>query len=206
MNINPQYEIEIRSLLRQNKDAEAARYIQNVLNVSNTDAERLVQAVKNEIAQENQEALRNAANQTKGCGSMLLRIMSFGFGFFGIGFILLGIGSYFLFNYIETGAVEVQGRVIDLRENENGGLAPVIEYEWADKNRTLYSEAYSSPPDYEIGQTVSVWINPENPDNATIMYEEIGWIFIATFGGIGLFFLVVAIVLSRIRKKISNPL
>lgn len=206
MNINPQYETEVRRLLKLNKRFEAVRYLQNTLNVSNSDADQLVGAVENEIAQEQLETVRYTAAQTKGCGSVLLKIMSFGFGFFGLGFIVLGIGAYLLFTYIEPGAVEVKGQVVQLNSNESGSMAPTIEYEWNGEIKTYRSEVYSSPPDFEIGQTVSVWVNPEDPNNATVIQTEMGWIFISVFGGIGLFFFVIAIVLFRIGKKMNRPL
>ncbi|QOI98314.1 MAG: DUF3592 domain-containing protein [Flammeovirgaceae bacterium] len=208
MAINPEYENEVRLLLKQNKRFEAVRYLQNTLNVSNTDADRLVQAVENEIALEKQQVLNPAAETAKGCGSMVIKVISFGFGFFGVVFILIGIGAYLLFNYIEADAVEVQGHVVDLRPSPNGGdgFAPVIEYEWNGQTKTHQSEVYSSPPDFETGQMVPVYVNPSNPDIVTIIYEETGWIFISVFGGIGAVFIVIAIVLFRFGKKMNRPL
>ncbi len=204
MSIDPQYENEIRRLLHQNKRAEAARYLQNVLNVSNTDAERLVQAVEHEITLENQRAITTVTTQAPGCGAVLLRVLSFGFGFFGIGFIILGVGVYFLFNYVDPEAVEIQGHVIALKENDTGSFAPVIEYQWEGVTKTHESEVYSSPPEYHVGQAVSVWIDPDNPETATVVFTELGWIFIYAFGGIGLFFLIIALVLNRVRKNLGN--
>lgn len=208
MAINPQYESEVRRLLKLNKRFEAVRYLQNTLNVSNTDADRLVQAVEGEIASETQAALQPAVQGATGCGKVLLKVISFGFGFFGIGFILLGIGAYLLFNYVEAEAVEVQGRVVDLRASSSGGegMAPVIEYEWNGETKTHYSEVYSSPPDFEKGQVIPVWVNPENPQNVTVLYEETGRIVIYVFGGIGVFFLVIAVVLFRLSRKMTSPL
>jgi hypothetical protein len=204
MDISPQYENEVRRLLQIKQRAEAVRYLQNALNVSNSDADLLVHAVEHEITQEQQKFLKNTAIQTKGCGAVLLKIISFGFGFFGLGFMVLGIGAYLLFNYVEPGSVEVQGHVVQLTENESGSLAPVIDYEWNGETKTYRSEVYSSPPDFEVGQVVSVWVNPENPNNATVVQAEMGWIFISVFGGIGLFFCVIAIVLYRIGKKMNS--
>jgi len=205
MNINPQYEHEVRRLLKINQRAEAVRYLQNKLNVSNTDAYRLVQAVESEITY---EARQNAQAAGGGCGGVVLRLASFGFGFFGICFILLGIGAYLLFNYVESGSVEVQGRVVSLQasKNEGGGYAPVIEYEWNGVTKTHYSEVYSSPPDFETGQVVPVWVNPDNPDSATVIYESTASLLLWIFEGMGAFFLVIAVVLFRISRKINNPL
>ncbi|MCK6617394.1 MAG: DUF3592 domain-containing protein [Cyclobacteriaceae bacterium] len=208
MAINQEYEIEVRRLLNQNKRFEAVRYLQNTLNVSNTDADRLVQAVENEIRLETQEVLKPVAETAKGCGNVVIKVISIGLGFFGVVFILIGIGTYLLFNYIEADAVEVQGRVVDLRPSPSGGdgFAPVIEYEWNGQTKTHYSEVYASPPDFEAGQVVPVYVNPSNPDTATIIYEETGWIFISVFGGIGAVFIIIAIVLFRFGKKMNRPL
>jgi hypothetical protein len=208
MNINPQYENEVRRLLKLNKRAEAARYLQNKLNVSNTDADRLVQAVENEIQFETMQATQAVKSSAGGCGKVLLKVLSFGFGFFGIGFILVGIGASVLFNYVESGSVEVQGRVVSLRasENEGGGYAPVIEYDWNGVTKTHYSEVYSSPPDFQTGQVIPVWVNPDNPDNATVIYENTARIVMWIFGGIGAFFLIIAFGLFWFSRKINSTL
>ncbi|MFN3839678.1 MAG: DUF3592 domain-containing protein [Cyclobacteriaceae bacterium] len=208
MAINTEYENEVRRLLKLNKRSEAVRYLQNTLNLSNTDADRLVQAVENEIANENLYPKNPAVKNAAGCGKVVLKVISLGFGLFGVVFILIGIGTYMLFNYIEEDAVEVQGRVVELRPspNKGGGMAPVIEYEWNGETKTHYSEVYSSPPDFETGQAIPVWVNPENPDSVTVIYEGTGWVFISVFGGIGIVFFIIAIVLFRFGKKMNSPL
>lgn len=206
MTTDSGYENEVRRLLKLNKRFEAVRYLQNTLNLSNTDADRLVQAVENEIALESQQALKPV--NPLGCGKIILKIVSFGFGFVGLAFILIGIGAYMLFNYIEADAVEVQGRVVGLRPSQSsgGGVAPVIEYEWNGETKTHYSEVYSSSPDFETGQVIPVWVDPDNPESVTIIYEEPGWILISVFGSIGAVFLIIAFVVFRISRKMNNPL
>ena len=46
--------------------------------------------------------------------------------------------------------------------------APVIEYEWKGKLRSHESHTYSSPPDYKVGEAVSLFVNREDTGDVII--------------------------------------
>lgn len=81
------------------------------------------------------------------------------------------------------------GRVIDYEgrsRQSNRTVAPVIEYRPDDgKLRLYYHDVYSRPPAYEIGEEVTVYYDPTNPDNANLGYS---WLKILVCGGLGIVF------------------
>jgi hypothetical protein len=206
MQINPEFELQVRSLLQAGKRSEAVTYLAQRLKVSESDAERLVQAVEHELMVEGHQqvqAITDAGKGIRGCVSIIFKFMSFGFGFFAFSFVAAAIGIYLIFNV--PNAVPREGTIVELQAGANG-TAPVVQFEWNGELRIYKSTTYSTTTNYTIGQTVNLLVNSEKPEEAVIDSFEERWLMIVVVGGMGIFFLILTFVFLAIGKKIKKPL
>lgn len=118
--------------------------------------------------------------------------------FLGIGLLLLVISGIIFYNVkkFSNNAATTTGQVVDLvtKQSSSSGrnrsvtYAPVVIYSDAANIQHRYiSSVSSNPPGYSIGETVKIYYNPNNPDDAMIA----GWgAYLGAFitGGIGLLF------------------
>jgi hypothetical protein len=110
-------------------------------------------------------------------------IILFGLAFFGIGAGL----SYKYFN-LQLNGEQAQGQVIGLSEqcdDEGCAYAPVVSFQTRDGRTVTYRSSYaSSPPAYDVGESVTVYFDPENPEKPAIKGEgSIFRIIFVTVGG-----------------------
>jgi hypothetical protein len=121
--------------------------------------------------------------------------------FFGL-FALIGtgllIGAYYSWQYTqrirETG-VETTGVVIDTRysRDKHGrtttAQAPIIRFNIADGTPvTYYSQTYTTPASFDVGETVKLWYMPEKPQEDVILEGMTNWILPLVLGGMGIIF------------------
>ena len=138
------------------------------------------------------------------------------------GWIITGVaildltGAYFLYrhaeHYVQT-ASRAQGTVTKMVEQhgqESGTtFAPVFQFtDPQGKVHEVQSSIGSSPPDYKVGETVTVLYPPENPEAAVINGFIQVWLWPALLAGFGAVLLalalgmfVVAYILGRVEKK-----
>jgi len=92
--------------------------------------------------------------------------------------ILSGLGLLFLvisgYQYLSIRNKKmkwtpVTGVVVNYIVNQaEGGAAPVVIYVWEGDSISYTGDIYSSPPDFELLERVSMFVNPSSPDNAII--------------------------------------
>lgn len=121
-----------------------------------------------------------------------------------IGGLLFAIGAFLFFRtraFISK-AQEVKGTVTEMVYSHSseggGGYSPVYQFKTiTGKIVTVQDSLSSSPPQFEVGQTIDVLYDPENPQSArikkwmnlyfvTLLLCGMGFIF----GGIGIVLLV----------------
>ncbi|GAB2561438.1 DUF3592 domain-containing protein [Spirosoma aerophilum] len=122
------------------------------------------------------------------------------FALVGIG--LLG-GSYYSWQYtqrIMKAGVEAKGVVIDTRysRDKNGrttsAQAPVVQFVTAEgKPVTYYSQTYTTPASFDVGETVTLWYMPEKPQEDVILDGMTTWILPAVLGGMGVIFSLIGL-------------
>jgi len=99
-----------------------------------------------------------------------LYLILFGLVFFGI-----GAGLTYHQRALEGQGVQTQGKVIHLEEScdEDGcTYKPVVRFETQDGKSVSFQGTYSSsPPAYQIGETVTVTYSLEEPEKAVIVGE-----------------------------------
>ncbi|MFN0174946.1 MAG: DUF3592 domain-containing protein [Saprospiraceae bacterium] len=115
------------------------------------------------------------------------------FAIFAIAGLGCGVAGFWLvksrYDLVNNG-IKTTGTVIDLNHSKNN-VAPIVGFndEWG--NSQVYSSTnYTSLESFEIGQKITIYYDPANPENATLDGE--GWwswfpfIFLFTHGGVGL--------------------
>jgi Protein of unknown function (DUF3592) len=129
--------------------------------------------------------------------------INFVFGIFlAVGLIFLGVGLFLGLNTIRynAAAVKTTGTVVDLLEKGNHAFSPVVVYADANGVRHRYISGVSSKPaGYRIGESVEIYYDPKNPDDASIA----GWreYFLSLITGVlGLIFSLVGLGYFVIRK------
>lgn len=93
---------------------------------------------------------------------------------------------------LRTEGVQAEGEVIDVRWGSEGGSSPTIAFATEQGERIVYqSNVYTSPPEYEVGDPVTLWYDPNNPQRVMLggadswLVVLITGIFFLIFGGIG---------------------
>ena len=119
-----------------------------------------------------------------------------------IGILLLALS--FFFEQKTTAfiakAVKADGVVSDMvrsYSNRSYSYAPVVRFVARDGKKIEFKSSVSSnPPSYRIGQKVTVFYDPENPQTAKINSFMSLWALPAVTGGVGTLFLLVSAAIS----------
>lgn len=97
-------------------------------------------------------------------------VILFGLVFYGIGF-----GLSYRQRSMERQGIEAQGEVVSFVQScDDDGCtyAPVVRFQNQDGRSVSYESSYSSsPPAYDVGESVQVFYSPENPEKAVIKGE-----------------------------------
>jgi hypothetical protein len=109
-------------------------------------------------------------------------VIAFGLIFFGI-----GAGMTYQQWLLRQQALEVPGTVISLSEScDDDGCTyrPNVRFTTQSGQTEIYNSSFgSSPPAYKVGETVTIFYRPDNPQKATIKGE--GAVLRFVFAGIG---------------------
>jgi hypothetical protein len=134
--------------------------------------------------------------------------------FLAVGLVLLLIAGFLTYKTknFERTALKASGRVVDLvkRHGSSGGnsrtYSPVVIYTDDKGVEHRYTANFSSnPPAYEVGETLTIYYDPWDPDNASIA----GWgsyLGAVIVGGLGLLFGLISLGYHAVRKirRVSN--
>lgn len=191
--------IKVIDFLKVNKKMEAIRYVREKTGAQLKSALELVEEVEKEINPNFKSA--------GGCVGGVFKLVSL--FFFGVSFLLLGGAG--LSYYMEEESIKksdlIKGRVISLTPSDDHDgtqtYAPVVGYEWNGKDRTYHSNMYSYPPAYEVDEEVELYVNREDPDSVYINSFSDRWLVVTILGGIGSVFLVIAIILTVVGRKVK---
>ncbi len=146
--------------------------------------------------------------------NLLLSVIFLGVSliFIAVGIIIFSVNKYNQNRCTEEATAKVtdllettDNSVHNGRRRHNTTYSPVFEYVYKNVKYVTKSTASSNPPEYEIGETVKLMIDPDNPgkifDPGSKVVSLLGFIF----GGIGVFMLIIYIILiiaiNRSQKK-----
>jgi hypothetical protein len=94
------------------------------------------------------------------------------FMFAGLLFFAIGSGMTMRQRTLEKQGIEAQGVVIDLQENydsDGSTYTPVVQFKTKSGQSIEFASSYSSsPPAYDVGESVTVVYPPNNPAEAII--------------------------------------
>ena len=209
MDFNLIIKEKVSQLLREGNRNEALVYLQNELKISHENAERLIHALEKENPGElviKPMITKRAADfkiSSGGCVALVLKGVMVFFGLITLTLFGFSILVYFYYESLTKDAVTVQGTVIEFRYNDEGLSAPVIEYEWNGETRQYVSVMYSNPPDYQLNEQVTLFINPENPDEILIDSFSERYLISIILAGVGTLFLVFTLILHFVTKKMK---
>jgi len=119
---------------------------------------------------------------------LLPRIFYWIFG--SVSFILLTVAAaiFYYGQKAQDQYTKIEGTVI--KNQFKGDMArPVIQYSWEGKELLYADNTYTSPPAYDRGEKVELFVNPNDPKDVWIN-TFMGRYFVMTIlGGLGLLFL-----------------
>ncbi|MBI3535631.1 MAG: DUF3592 domain-containing protein [Deltaproteobacteria bacterium] len=144
----------------------------------------------------------------------LFKFMVFLFGFVGVGFLIgTGYGYQHTKKFIAT-SLQAQGKVIELSrhatyDNHNRSAPvyyPVIEFTLPNGKKTEFiSNTGSNPPDYEVGDSVTIIYDPAKPRQAKINSFLDIWLLPVVLGFLGTVFTTFSLCLGLIFLKQAKP-
>jgi Protein of unknown function (DUF3592) len=123
--------------------------------------------------------------------------------FVAIGAVFIGLGIFFFIRtrrFLRT-AAEATGTIVELRESSGseGGTvySAVVEFQTADGRSIRWEESMASnPPAGQPGEQLVMKYDPANPNTARIAKATRMWFMPVLFGGLGLLFFVIGVVLT----------
>ena len=94
------------------------------------------------------------------------------FTLFGLLFFVIGSGLTMRQRGLEEQGIEAKGVVIDLEEiydSDGSTYKPIVRFKTQNGQTVEFASSYSSsPPAYDIGESVTVVYQPKNPSEAVI--------------------------------------
>ena len=163
------------------------------------DKEGALQSLKDQGMDEKEAirtilSLENAdkRHSSSGADSRGPRGIGIALSVFGLIFILIAAYQFIevkdkVDNWAPSNAL-VRHLVVDYTE---GGAAPVLTYVWEMDTLSYTSTVYASPPDYAIGDTINVYINPKVPTVVLIDSFKETYFLSTVLGSIGIVLFVI---------------
>ncbi len=130
-----------------------------------------------------------------------------------LGLPFVGIGIWFGWSSwsLLSVAQRTEGTVIRMVESptnlRSDGLAPVVAFQIAGERHEFQSRFYYYPPQYSVGDTVTVLHDPHHPKSTGIESFMGLWLFPLIFGGLGGVTATVGVVIlvhSRFRRMSNS--
>jgi hypothetical protein len=191
-------------LLYQGKRQEAILLFREQLEISEDDAQNLVTSLEREVGKPGLAAehmKKSASLFFRGFAPFMLKSLGYTFGFFGLMTLAVAGYAYYVSNHFAGKALKLEGTVVNFRYDDDGSLAPVVEYQLDKAIITCDAEFYSSTPGYEVGDKVVMLINPDDPKEAVIDSFSERYATSITIGMVGAFFTGLAVYMFRAANK-----
>lgn len=191
---------ELKKLIRSGNRIEAVKYARETFNVSLQNAVRLVNSVDQELNPGKKINLNSFSQDGR-----ITKIVSYVFG--GLGALFLGISILLFYfdqrainTYIKTSGIVVANRVDMDSDSEGYAYAPEVAFQWEGTEKIYQSSTYTNPPSIEVGASVNLYVNPNDPSDVII--DSFGQRFVAilVFGGLGAAFLGVLVLTNKFMR------
>ncbi|HET9487597.1 MAG TPA: DUF3592 domain-containing protein [Chryseosolibacter sp.] len=194
-SLDGELKTSVAQLLAKGRKLEAVKLVKKDLNLGLRESLLMVEEVAREVNPSYVSFNLGGCFQmvAKGLGvfMMIVSVM-----------MLVAAGLIYFFQTQSIGNSErVTGVVTEMRALETGETAPVVQYEWKGNNRSYESTYYSSPPDYYVGQSVSLYVNRDDQDDIILDTFSDRYALIVGLAVPGVVFLVVSIVLLYFGRR-----
>jgi hypothetical protein len=122
----------------------------------------------------------------------------------GIGLVMWGLAVYFFIeknsqlanSYLTTGVV------VDYIVGD--GLAPVIAYEIEGIAYRYVSNVYSTPPPYELNETVEIYVSQDDPNSIIINSFINKWLIVTIFASFGMVLDLIGLLLLKLKSSAQS--
>jgi hypothetical protein len=175
---------KVKKLLQEGKKLEAVKFARDFLKIVLVEAKELVEAAESEFIASGHYNPRKGIDLN---GTPLILVI---FGLIGILFLSIA-GFFYWRDYQHTkDSVSVSGTVIKLNY-EGNATAPLVQYKWNGADRIYSSNVFSSPSAFEVGETVEMLVNIDDPSDVVINQVTERYLFAMVFGFLGSIFVLI---------------
>jgi ribosomal protein L7/L12 len=195
VNVPLDLKSKVIDLIIGGKKIEAVKIVKDTLNVGLKQALEIVQRIEVDIPPFSESTF----NGKKGNSGIGIFTIIFGT----ISTLLLGIAGLIYYNQLKDIAKSdlIKGRVSDFQYSRDNMTAPIVSYEWNGQKKRYYSQGYSSPSEFNLGENVDLYVNRENPEDAMINSFTDRWLAITIVGGIGFIFGLFTVLIAYVSRR-----
>ncbi len=186
---------EIKQLIAEGSKIEAIKKVRASFGLGLKEAKEFVDILERDIAEEDrtvipQRRISQRVSTQQGCvGKFVPGI----FILVGIVFLVITVVIISADQRIVNNGYLTEGEVVGLLESD-GAYAPVVNYEFDGEIFTYESATYSNPSSFALGETVPLFLDPDNPYDILIDTFSERWLLPVILGGMGLVFFVIGMV------------
>lgn len=183
----------VENFIRQQRKIEAVKYVHKKLNLGLKESLTQVELIQKEIDP------NFTPSSGSGCKAGGFRILGFIFGF--IGLLLLGVGI--LLYAINAEIVREENKTEGIVTAFTGShtVAPTFSYTWKGQAYEYVSSISSSPPAFTINERVTLYVDPEKPEEVVVDTFSERWLAITIFVCIGGVFTFLSIIFFFSSRK-----
>jgi hypothetical protein len=195
MDVPEEQKAHVRNLLKEGKRILAIKYLSTHFALGLKDAKKMADLIERDIIADGGEigaAKDRSIPDLSGCFiGKLFKIISL---------VFFGIAIYFLVDDFQliSNAKEVIGTVV------SNPSKPIFEYHLDGEKFNYEATVSSNPPSYYIGEEVSMFVNPNQPDEVLINTFTDRWLVTVILGSMGFVFLLVGVATSKIFSRIGS--
>lgn len=162
MAMTEENRIHVEDLLRRGRRTEAIRYLRDLFSISESDAEKITDALATQINPGEARINRMRRIMLKSL-AMLMMIAGF-LSFAGVSLLI------YLHQQTVRTSDHIQGKVMALQYNAENAGAPLITYRRNGEEVVFESSEFNAPPVYHAGQTV--WLYVSRKDGSVLIDDS----------------------------------
>ena len=183
---------KIKVLIYEDKKTEAEEVLMAESGLSSKEANSYIARITSSLSGTESDNGKPKTNKTAA------------FIVFGVGVFMWGLAVFF---YVEkdaqlTNSYLATGIVVDYIFNE--GAAPVISYEIDGIPYQFTSSIYSSPPAFELNETVEIYVNKDDPSDIIINSFVNKWLIVTIFASFGLVLDLIGLLLIKLKSSTGS--
>ncbi|MBX2900384.1 MAG: DUF3592 domain-containing protein [Cyclobacteriaceae bacterium] len=205
---------QVRKLLESDQRYQAIRLIQNTYGVNEAEATRLLETLRKDAAPANATQKQIPIKGCGGCASAALKVGSILSLLLGL--LFLGVTAFFYYFYedFKKDATPVRGIIDEVKiapptqaTDTTQSVFLVFKYSFQDSVYTCQTISSYPKKDFQAKDSVTLLVNPANPEYASLPADEVMQDFYLIFGIATAVMLVIALVLwflSRATKSATT--